>query len=54
MALWKNTYFVDLTTFIDIELSTFNFHVYIIGWQCVSNSKEAGVAVSTNLKFQEW
>jgi len=38
-ALWKNTYFVDVTTFFDIEASTFNFHAYIMGWQCGAKLK---------------
>jgi hypothetical protein len=30
---------VDVTTFFNIEPSTFNFHVYIMGWQCGAKLK---------------
>jgi len=38
-SLWKSTYFVDVTTFFDVEASTFNFHVYIMCWQCGAKLK---------------
>jgi hypothetical protein len=41
---------VDVTTFFDIEPSTFNFHVYIMGWQCGAKLKR-GRGISLN-KFE--
>jgi hypothetical protein len=38
---------VDVTTFFDIEPSTFNFHVYIMGWQCGAKLK-GGLGISLN------
>jgi hypothetical protein len=38
-VLWKSTYFVGVTTFFYIEPSTFNFHVYVMGWQCGAKFK---------------
>jgi hypothetical protein len=49
-VLWKNTYFVDVITFFNIEPSTFNFHVYIMGWQCGANLK-GGRGINLN-KFE--
>jgi hypothetical protein len=51
-ARWKSTYFVDVTTFFNIEPSIFMFTLWV--GNVVLNSKEARGLVSTNLKFQEW
>jgi hypothetical protein len=49
-ALCKSTYFVDVTTFFNIQPATFNFHVYIMGWQCGAKLK-GGQGISLN-KFE--